>query len=441
MAEMSKQVVTKRCDREGIWRYNHYKTLSELRLIDRCLQQRTSPVSNLVSPIICPMSLVNAEFVSYPWESTSTWSAKELNLLHVDNVVVDQLLDEEVADHSDSRLAKLLNNLPYDALEFDKLITTDDDFEDCFLEKYSLLAKMFYDQMYTLITTKNSRMEAESPLNALASSMQVYIQSVGSAIPIGTDTDIRASLDSVVAQAGSPPESRKNVQFEEDKSPPAVVSTKVTQRPLPSALSASSVKFAEMGTKEAATEHALGLLLEFIIQEARFKVLQFCRTHTDINILFGASQGPRSINDGSIILNAKVPKSNVIPLINIECKSRQGSTGAEIMSKIAGQEFGEMLAIVQKRYHQSRWSSRDKAINTVYTVAMHGRQAYLARVDFDSEYLEATASENLMDLRITVKRTKRSYRLDQKADLHAFVTLIYRVLYQLEAQIKAGRRF
>lgn len=111
------------------------------------------------------------------------------------------------------------------------------------------------------------------------------------------------------------------------------------------------------------------------------------------------------------------------------------------MGKVFSQEFGEMLAIVQKRLSQSMNFPRSPSVYTVFTIAMHGRRAYLAKAVFPPDYLQGILEQNLGKERVTVYRTRQSYRLDLKEDLHAFATLIVRLLSGLEMEVEAGRRF
>ncbi|CCG84696.1 protein of unknown function [Taphrina deformans PYCC 5710] len=395
---------------------------------------------------------VDEALTSHVWTSTSAWSAHELRLLHVDIVYTDDILNQKIGSAAVENLQTILDAFQYDVHEWDNLSRTLDNFENDFIKVHGHLASEFYLAMCRVATTWNNVPEQESPLSVPAEQLQAYVEHTGPAMPSTSGTSSEESDNAQASSHSSKP--RKAVSFSDNDASYESDSlrrsaahgnfTKVRPAAARSIKESSSKEFVETGSYKSSEKFALAMLIKAVLFMGRLKNLDCSMDHAAYRVRFGAppGNGPRSINDGGVILSRKLPKSNRVSIVNIKCTSPQGCTGPEAMSKIIAQEFGEMLAIVQERMNKTRHTSRRHvSICTVHTIAMHGQRAYLTLAQFKDDYLQGMEFENLGTERVIVKRTESIYALNSKEGLHDFIRVLYPLLYQLNEEIQCGRRY
>lgn len=371
-------------------------------------------------------------------------------MLNVDNETRSGalLLEPEWRDYEDSHLVQILESIPCDVsafadmfkLEVDNALCSIEEFED----KYNTRLGAFYQLMTEIVRSNNSKREIESSLNMSTPELARFVLEKGSATPLRSGSE--SSTETTGGEVGRPARSR-TIRFDtsEQASPgdsqkdPSYSSAGSRMPKSTSMKSIVSNLSDEMEPTENSAEAALHSLLNVITRGSRgIRVLQAHRRH---RISFGQVEGPVSENDGQISLSPFIRNTNNIPLVNVECKSRAGASGSDILSKIYAQEFGECLAIVQKRMnHVKNHDWRHSAIRSVYSIGAHGRRAYLVLVVFSSQYLDNLDADDLQSERVRMIRSDRAYRLDRKEELAEFITLIYRLCKQLEQQVAAGRR-
>lgn len=257
---------------------------------------------------------------------------------------------------------------------------------------------------------------------------------------IVSDTD-EDDLDRDLIENTPSPKEIKRVRYSRTAKP----STSLSEGSIPksnSLQSISSVSSDKQGQREGKTRTALFHLLDYISDYTYPKFSDLLIDPNEyvgeINTKFSAKP-IRVENDGSIRRSKKT--FGALPFLNIECKSGAGSSSSEMYLNIFAQEFGEMLAIMLGRVNAMMYRERTESDMSfvVYSIGVHHRRAYLAKVEFGSRYLH-DCNEGVLDKeRVTVFRSEQNYRLDDIAELREFVTMIYCLCSQFVDEIQAGR--
>lgn len=203
--------------------------------------------------------------------------------------------------------------------------------------------------------------------------------------------------------------------------------------------SVSSVSSDTSSTRESLVRQAFFSLLYYIRLNCSGKLNALDIDRQPFEGVIRLKRQPKAIrvkNDGCIRMTKS--KLGHLPFLNIECKSRAGSSSADVHQKIFAQEFGESLAIMLARLKATEGLQKCPSY-TVYSIGVHHRRAYLARVDFDPKYLQDCVNGVLNERRVTVTRSERNYRLDDVMELRELVTMICCLCQQFVSEISAGR--
>lgn len=247
--------------------------------------------------------------------------------------------------------------------------------------------------------------------------------------------------------------------LEEDPPPPAAVLARRSQRVIAkkptqgmaldtssqgvpkstSLQSISSIKSDDQGVYESTTEEAFSHLLKYIMSSMMTEedpILDHKTNHTRRVIqLKGAPKGCTVIDDGCIM----VAKTG-LAVINLESKTREGSTGADVYEKLFAQEFAEVLAVMTKRLDEALVSGdrSHPSFRTVYSISIHHRRVYLTRVIFSPGYLRGLLKGHIMDEQVLVERSSTSLRMDDVVELRQLVSYLVQLLRQLTEYARSG---
>lgn len=240
-------------------------------------------------------SRVDSRFILHEWLSTSRWSAKELHLLHVDNILMDDILDTEFTVIS-SCLDCVLKALPCDLKDMPT-----DSFE--FAESYGMSTLTFYEALSAVCHSVSRTMEQDSFLNTETETLLDYVTTVGSAMPISEGSSSQGSTTAVV---GSPIESRNRVRFENESATGSSVAHSMSLRPrtdetrsvtsavIPMSMSKStsgesmlSNQSLEMAASEAETEDTLRCFMQILLFQMRTKTLKLRVKHSAYTVMLG----------------------------------------------------------------------------------------------------------------------------------------------------------
>ncbi|CCG84894.1 protein of unknown function [Taphrina deformans PYCC 5710] len=336
----------------------------------------------------------------------SQWTAKETEMLNVQNVVRpwQELLRPAFrhADAQDPVLITLLQPITIDVREMD-----DQSINEIDSNANNVLLRQYYIHVVDLISVEVPD-ELQDIANDLPSPAEVVHK--------------RTKLDRS-AKADNRP------------------STAQSDASIPRSTSANSINSIDsilQATLASKTERAFHSLLTYVVEVMRVardrkpSVLIVVPDHLAVKIKLSKQHpGCTVINNGSVVI-----RKSENPVINIECKSRDGSTGRDIYEKLFAQEFAEVLAMMLQRDGKMlRYSNRSDPFRVVYSLSAHHRRVYLTRVEFPPEYLRAINDGNLQSEAVIVERSDKSYRLDNAGELRELVTMIYLLFVQMEHDV------
>lgn len=342
------------------------------------------------------------------YASASKWTLAEYEFLNVDDEVQpwrdmlhDKVTDKQLAE--DEKLQAILSNFQ------NKVRDVSED------------------------TLRDMRYSNRADLASLARFYELVQEIV-------TDTTDEDSHSEIFTKTPSPKEV-KRVRY--DRAAKVTTSLSETSIPKSSSLqSISSVTSDKQGQREAQTRRAFFDLLDFIFQSCAREFDSLLVDPKEFVEKIQLQYQPKPVrveNDGCIRLRKS--EYGALPFLNIECKSRAGSSSAEIYQNIFAQEFAESLAIMLARINAMKHvDDRSKTMSReVYSIGVHHRRAYIARVFFEPAYIEECDKGMLNERRVTVVRSEQNYRLDDVVELKELVTMIYCLCKQFIKEVNAGR--
>ena len=128
-----------------------------------------------------------------------------------------------------------------------------------------------------------------------------------------------------------------------------------------------------------------------------------------------------------------------LAVINLESKSRGGSSSENMYRNIFAQEFAEILSIMMERLEWTGTTDRTaEAFRTVYSCSSHHRRVYLTRVIFSTPYLEQLQSGKALTEKVVVERSETSLRLDDVEELRELVGHMVKLMRQLCEDFRDG---